>query len=84
MDEQATVWPASNRPREEVRATPLEAAQRIRCLHLDDDFAAKSGAELLVGVLRSVQEDRIDNASSLLDAGDTQIEVNFFAGLAPW
>jgi hypothetical protein len=61
---------------EEVRAARLETPHGVGRLDLHDDVAGKLGVELLVGVLRGVQENRIYPTSGLLYALDTEIEVH--------
>ena len=63
-------------PHEEISAAPLEAPQRVGGLDLHDDVTPECGIELRVGVLRRVQEDRIDRASGLFYARDTEIEIH--------
>ena len=72
---------ATELPHEEIGAAALEAPQGVGDLHLHHNVSTEGGVELLVAVLRGVQEDRVDGASRLLDAGEAQIEIHAYGAM---
>jgi len=56
--------------------------RRVGRLDLHDDVTGKRGVELLVGVLRGVQEDRIYGTSGLLYAVEIEVPRRRASGTA--
>ena len=76
--------PRSELAHEEVGAAALEAAQRVRRFHLDDDVAPQCRVEQRVRILRRPQEHGIDGAAGFRDAIEAQIHASCFARRRAW